>query len=99
MGRVVGSYYGTLSRNIAFAGMDVLANGSAKAPVSDAGGIDGQSKTAEGIKADGTIGGLFTDAGGWTTESGKLPGLFDSTVDMPAYIEDKTPGQFADKIA
>lgn len=96
VGRVVGfNNGGTLSGNIAFAGMDVLLGGSPKTPASDTEGIDGLTITAAEIKSDGTIGGLFTSTGGWSTQNGKLPGLFSNTVEMSAYTEDETDPYFA----
>ena len=53
----------------------------------DSGGIgantkNGASLTMAEIRADGTIGGRFTSKSGWTTQNGRLPGLFGNTVDM-----------------
>jgi len=50
---------------------------------------DGEDITAQSINADGTLGGRFTSANGWTIQNGKLPGLFGNTVDIPAHL--KTP--------
>ena len=47
---------------------------------------DGDDISAETIVEDGTLGGRFTSTGGWTTQNGKLPGLFGKAVDMPAYL-------------
>jgi len=47
---------------------------------------DGADISAAAIKADGTLGGLFTNANGWTTENGRLPGFNGKTVPMPDYI-------------
>lgn len=46
---------------------------------------DGLGITAAELHADGTIGGRFTSANGWTTENGKLPG-FGSAVNMPEHL-------------
>jgi hypothetical protein len=47
---------------------------------------DGADITKSEIYADGTLGGRFTSSNGWTTQNGKLPGLFGSTVDMPTHL-------------
>jgi len=39
------------------------------------------------INNDGTIKGIFTGAGGWTTQNGRLPGLFGNTVAMPEHLK------------
>ncbi|WP_198142871.1 S-layer homology domain-containing protein [Syntrophomonas zehnderi] len=76
-GRIVGAYSGPHpADNVAFIGM--VGGGSDPAK-------DGADMTAAEIKADGTIGGRFTAANGWTVENGKLPG-FGAAVDMPDYI-------------
>jgi hypothetical protein len=49
--------------------------------------IDGEDISAQQINADGTLGGRFTSAGEWTTQNGKLPGLFGKTVDMPPHLQ------------
>ena len=92
--RVVGDNQGTLSNNAAFTYMTVTINNNPKLPTDEANGVDGQNIDANGIKADKTIGGRFAPEGGWTTETGKLPGLFGKAVDIPAYIEDKTDPYF-----
>ncbi|MCL2241477.1 MAG: DUF805 domain-containing protein [Chitinispirillia bacterium] len=52
----------------------------------DANNSYGADITAEEIRADGTIGGRFTNKDGWTTENGRLPGLFGGTVEMPVHL-------------
>ena len=52
-------------------------------------GLDGLDITATAINSDGTLGGRFTSANGWTTAPRKLPGLGGRTVDMPAYLSDE----------
>jgi hypothetical protein len=47
---------------------------------------DGEDISCEEILADGTFGGRFTSEGGWTTQNGKLPGLFGNTVDLPEHL-------------
>ena len=46
---------------------------------------NGASVTIAEVRADGTIGGRFTSENGWTTQNGKLPGLFGNTVDIPKH--------------
>jgi len=48
--------------------------------------IDGEDISAEDIHADGTFDGRFTAENGWTTQNGKLPGLFGYAEDMPAHL-------------
>jgi len=47
---------------------------------------DGEDISKEAINTDGTLGNRFTAAGGWTTQNGKLPGLFGNTVEMPEHL-------------
>ena len=49
-------------------------------------GDNGADITRNRINSDGSIGGIFTEDGGWTVENGKLPGLFGETVEMPPHI-------------
>jgi len=72
----------TLAGNIAFNGMTLntaITTGTAT-------NKNGTDITAATIRSDGTIGGLFTSANGWTTQSGRLPGLFGETVEMPPHL-------------
>ena len=48
--------------------------------------LDGEDISIQDILADGTIGGCFTSDNDWTTQNGKLPGLFGNTVDIPDYL-------------
>jgi len=48
--------------------------------------IDGGDIDVATIHADGTLGGQFSTYGGWTSENGKLPGLFGNVVDMPEHL-------------
>lgn len=52
--------------------------------------LDGEDISIQSINADGTLGGIFTSANGWTTQNGKLPGLFGNTVDIPEYLNTNT---------
>ena len=78
-GRIIANTYNnaTLSSNVAFSGMGGLGGG--------ANTVDGADITAAEIRADGTIGGRFTAANGWTVENGKLPGI-GAAVDMPEHL-------------
>ena len=95
VGRVAGGVVSaTLTNNMAFSGMEILVDGSSKSNIGNASdNIDGLGKSAAEIKADGTLGGLFTNDNGWTTEDGSLPG-FGATIEMPRHIIDIPTGQF-----
>ncbi|MCL2435634.1 MAG: putative Ig domain-containing protein [Lentimicrobiaceae bacterium] len=86
-GRVVGYLLGSntiLSNNIAF---DNMLNPDGQ-PNWNNPGLDqhnGADITTVAIHADGTLGGRFTSANGWTTQNGKLPG-FGTAVNMPAHL-------------
>ncbi|MCL2817554.1 MAG: hypothetical protein FWD39_04115, partial [Clostridiales bacterium] len=90
IGRVVGQNNGplpgTLSNNIAFFDMTVTVNGAAKTLDIGADRLGGADISAAEILADGTLGGRFTEANGWTVENGKLPG-FGAAVEMPKHIK------------
>jgi len=75
----------TLSNNIAFNNM-LNPDGNTTWNNKGADQIDGEDINIKSINADGTLGGRFTDENGWTTENGKLPGLFGNTVDMPEHL-------------
>ena len=47
--------------------------------------VDGEDISAAAIRADGTLGGRFTEMGGWTVENGKLSGI-GQAVDMPEHL-------------
>ena len=87
--RIINSLYSTLINNIAF---DKMLNPDGESIWTKKGAArkDGEDITAEQIKADGTLGGRFTTANGWIVENGKLPGLFDNTVEIPEHIENPT---------
>ena len=85
VGRVLGLNTGALSNNIAFNGLLNYSNNTNwnnVSPISK----DGANITKVEIHADGTLGGRFSTAEGWTTENGKLPGLFGNTVNMPEHL-------------
>jgi len=74
-----------LSNNTAFSEMTVTGDGIPKTLIKGHNQVDGTDITAATIKSDGTIGGRFTTAGGWTIQNGKLPS-FGVPVDMPIHI-------------
>ncbi len=79
-GRVTGDIgWGSISNNVAFSGM---AGGGTEIGLDK---MDGEDIAATAIKANGTIGGRFTEDSGWTVANGFLPG-FGAAVDMPEYI-------------
>lgn len=83
-GRVVGlvSTNSTISNNAAFIGISGQW---------DSTGVnlrDGEDITAAQIRADGTIGGRFIAANGWTVQNGMLPGLFGAAVPLPLHLRD-----------
>ena len=84
-GRVVGINSGLIANNIAFKNM---LNHSDNTTWSNIGSddIDGEDISSQIIWSDGTLGGRFTTQNGWTTQNGKLPGLFGQTVDMPEHL-------------
>ena len=49
--------------------------------------IDGEDISKDSIHADGSLGGKFVSSYGWTTQNGKLPGLFGKPVDMPPHLQ------------
>ena len=87
-GRIIGQNLNnncTLTNNIAFENM----LNPAGSPIWDKKGesnSDGKDINIESILTDGTLGGRFTTENGWTTQNGKLPGLFSQTVDMPEHL-------------
>ncbi|MCL2072549.1 MAG: putative Ig domain-containing protein [Marinilabiliaceae bacterium] len=84
-GRITGSNEGTLTTNIAFAEM-LNTDGDVSWNNKGATNIDGADINKALINSDGTLGGRFTAENGWTTQNGKLPGLFGETVDMPEHL-------------
>jgi hypothetical protein len=71
----------TRPNNIAFSNM--LGTGFRNMTLAGSGGLD---FSAAQISADGTLGGRFTTANGWTVENGKLPG-FSAARPLPDYIK------------
>jgi len=84
-GRIIGQNSAYLSNNIAFNEM-LNPNGNIIWNYKGLTEIDGEDITLETINTDGTLGGRFTSENGWTTEKGKLPGLFGNAVNMPGYL-------------
>ena len=88
-GRVAGAspnHIHVLSNNTAFTGMNVNFG----MPTGLATNMHGADITINEIHADGTLGGRFTSENGWTTENGKLPGLFGNAVNMPEHLGGST---------
>jgi len=84
-GRVAGKTDdGTLSNNIAFAGLKDRNGNTNRWVVKNGGAGDGADITTSEIASDPTLGGRFKV--GWTTEKGKLPGLGGKAVDMPGHL-------------
>ena len=83
-GRVVGNNAGTLTSNIAFDNMINPSNTMYWGYIG-ASNLSGASYTINDINTDDTLGGRFTSPI-WTTQNGKLPGLFGNTVNMPAHL-------------
>jgi len=94
-GRIAGaddpSTNGTLTNNIAFTNMLNPDNNTTWNNKSSS-DKDGEDINAQSINADGTLGGRFTSENGWTTQNGKLPGLFGNTVNMPEYLVGNNTG-------
>ena len=93
-GRIVAEPGGATLDNVAFDGMlrggGWLIDGPLENPPHERYGIgadtvNGADITKEQIAADGTIGGRFTTANGWTVENGKLPG-FGAAIELPAHL-------------
>jgi len=86
--RVVGYPYGfnniAFINNVAWDGMvvmdEIVTDGLSN-------NINGANITSAEIKADGTIGGRFTETNGWTIENGRLPDLFGKTVELPEHLK------------
>jgi hypothetical protein len=86
-GRVAGwNNSDVLNNNIAWAGMSVIEDGNTVTS-DDGESLHGTDITSAAVRADGTIGGRFTTADGWTIQNGRLPGLFGETVAMPEHLE------------
>ena len=86
-GRIVGGQNpsGTLSSNIAFNGI-INPNGETNWNYIGENRIDGENYSVQSIYLDGSLGGRFTAENGWTTQNGKLPGLFGNIVDLPEHL-------------
>ena len=84
VGRVAGDH-GFLYENVAWNGI-LNINGNSTWNNKGEEESDGADITLQSILADGTLGGRFTAANGWTTQNGKLPGLFGKPVDMPGHL-------------
>ena len=87
-GRIVGQIESgtlTLSNNIAF---DSILNkdGNTTWTHKGAADLDGTDISQQTINIDGTLGNRFIATNGWTIANGKLPGLFNNTVDMPLLL-------------
>jgi hypothetical protein len=86
-GRLTGNVSNStvLSNNAAFRGITNRTGGTSWYNKGGA-ASDGADITAADIMADGTLGGRFTAENGWTTQNGRLPGLFGETVAIPEHI-------------
>ncbi len=95
VGRVVGIADSDpiLSGSIAFSGMTVTQNGSAKVLNEGADQEDGASKAAADLRAAGFFEALFGNDTAWTYAEGKLPG-FGAAIAMPEYIVDGSDPNF-----
>ena len=86
VGRIMGYNISgaTINNNTAY---DSMLNKAGNTTWNDKGAtkIDGADISKETINTDGTLGGRFI-VQVWTTQNGKLPGLFGKTVDMPLHL-------------
>jgi len=101
VGRVAGGYgYPTIANNtvvpglrnnVAFSGMK---NSESVSHWINKGAdtLDGADITSCEINSNGTVAELFVDAGVWTIQNGKLPGLFGKMVAMPEHLPDVADG-------
>jgi len=87
VGRVIGTNNANNLPTINNAAYDSLLNDAGTVTWNNKGAdqIDGEDISKEIINTDGTLGGRFTDTT-WTTQKGKLPGLFGKAVDMPEHL-------------
>jgi len=84
-GRVVGyNLWGTISINLGFE--DMYNSYGNKWYNVGGSNLDGETVSCKEILADGTFGGRFTSEGCWTTQHGKLPGLFGNVVTFPEHL-------------
>ena len=81
IGRIIGLSQGIMdtSRNIAFDNMGLSYWGTASS-------VQGRDTSKLAINSSATLGGRFTNLEGWTTQAGRLPGLFGNTVVMPPHL-------------
>ena len=85
-GRIIGSNTnGTLSNNSAFCTM-LNYEGNKIWDHKGENQTDGEDISFSEIYADGTLGGRFINQNNWIIEDGKLPGLSEEAVDMPAHL-------------
>jgi len=86
-GRISGYMFSWIGsdKNVGFDNM-LNPNGNTTWNNKGADKLDGADISIQSIKSDGTLGGRFTSADGWTTENGKLPGLFGKAVEMPVHL-------------
>ena len=84
-GRVVGINSGNIFNNIAFINMLTPYDNTKWNNIGE-NNLDGEDISAYEIWTDGTLGGRFSSDNGWTTENGKLPGLFGNVVYMPEHF-------------
>jgi hypothetical protein len=83
VGRVVGNVSGgSLTSNVAFSGMKDLGEEKFGSIANSPDDINGADVSTTVIEMDGTIGGRFTTADGWTLENGKLPILTGIAADL-----------------
>ncbi|MDR2972361.1 MAG: T9SS type A sorting domain-containing protein [Bacteroidales bacterium] len=86
VGRVVGlNDLGELTNNAAWDGMETIYGNKVWFNIG-ANKEDGVNMSNQTIQTDGTLGYRFMNAYGWTTQNGKLPGLFGKPVEMPAHL-------------
>jgi len=87
VGRITGidGTYANISNNAAYDGILNSAGNTLWERIG-ASDLDGADMSLQAIKSDGTLGGRFTADDGWTTQNGKLPGLFGKPVDMPTHL-------------
>jgi len=86
---VLNDQSGSFSNNVGFNNM-LNAWGNTNWEYIGLNNNDGADITASAIHSDGTLGGRFTTANGWTIQNGKLPG-FGASVNIPAHITAAPP--------
>jgi len=85
VGRIVGKNGGSVSNNIAFAGLKDGGSRTDRWTVKGEDTSDGEDVTAEEIATDGTLGARFHGKP-WITENGKLPVLRGKPVNIPSHL-------------